>query len=194
MREKVDLNLTEKEISTAILLRLKAYYDSQVKIKEFLGKRYIAAGADFFVETILFYLKLILEKTAPDFQVFSEKSIKQRRGSLRPDISIWKCNEVKAIIECKTQLGWNRDRWEEDFKKREDQLRKSYPNAKAYLLVMTLANWAGFGINCNVGKKYFVLSKCWPTDINEDIKDVIVNPFEVLANDLLCHLGVKTGL
>lgn len=121
LREKVAFNLTEKEISAAILLRLKAYYNSQVKIKEFLGKRYIAAGADFFVETVHFYLKLILEKTAPNFQVFSEKSIERRRGSLRPDISIWKDNKVKAIIECKTQLGWNRHKWEEDFKKKRTQ-------------------------------------------------------------------------
>lgn len=79
-------------------------------------------------------------------------------------------------------------------KKREHKLKKSYPDAKAYLLVMTLANWAGFGTNYNVGRKYFVLSRYWQTDINDDITDVIVNPFEILVSDLLCHLGVKTKL
>jgi len=44
--------------------------------------------------------------------------IRQKKGNIRPDISVWKNNKVVAIVECKTQLGWNRDKWEEDFKKR----------------------------------------------------------------------------
>jgi len=54
-----------------------------------------------------------------DLEVHSERQIIKKRGSIRPDISIWKKNEVISIIECKTQLGWNRNKWEEDFQKRE---------------------------------------------------------------------------
>ena len=48
------------------------------------------------------------------------------------------------MIECKIQLGWNRNKWEEDFIKRENKLKERFPNSKAYLLVMNLANWLGF--------------------------------------------------
>ncbi|MDK2823802.1 MAG: hypothetical protein PWP71_1720 [Clostridia bacterium] len=54
LREKVVFNLTEKEISAAILLRLKAYYNSQVKIKEFLGKRYMQQELTFLLKLYFF--------------------------------------------------------------------------------------------------------------------------------------------
>ena len=34
---------------------------------------------------------------------------------LGPDISIWDNDKVIGIIECKTNLGWNRIRREDDF-------------------------------------------------------------------------------
>ena len=62
----------------------------------------------------------------------SEKQIKPKLGAIRPDVLIWKGDEVVAIIECKTQLGWNRHKWESDFNEREKKLHKEFKNAKAY--------------------------------------------------------------
>jgi hypothetical protein len=46
------VSLEKGEITKVILLRMKAYYYTQKKIKEFLNKRYLPAAFDFFVETI----------------------------------------------------------------------------------------------------------------------------------------------
>lgn len=57
------------------------------------------------------------------------------------------------------QLGWNRDKWESDFQKRESQLEREFPNAKAFLVVMTSENWLGFPDDSKkVGEQYFTLS------------------------------------
>jgi hypothetical protein len=187
IKSNVSISLEKRDITKAILLRMKAYYDTQNKIKEFLNKRYMSAASDFFVEAIAFYLKLILDKEGIDFEVHSERKIVPRLGTIRPDISVWKNDKVVAIIECKTQLGWNRDKWEEDFKKRESKLKDEFPNAKAFLVVMTSENWSGFSDdNKKVGEQYFTLSSTWPTNISDDkIDSVIMNPIESLFKKII---------
>jgi len=187
IKSNVSISLEERDITKAILLRMKAYYDTQNKIKEFLNKRYLSAASDFFVEAIAFYLKLIFDKEEICFEVHSERQIVPRRRAIRPDISVWKNDKVVAIIECKTQLGWNRDKWEEDFKKRESKLKDEFPNAKAFLVVMTSENWSGFpDDNKKVGEQYFTLSSTWPKNISEDkIDNVIINPIENLFEKIV---------
>ncbi len=187
IRSNVSISLDEREITKAIILRMNAYYATQNKIKNFLNKRYISAASDFFVETIVFYLKLILDKNHIDYEVHSERQIKPKRGAIRPDISVWKDDEVVFIIECKTQLGWNRHNWEKDFQEREIRLKGEFSNAKAFLLVMTSRNWSGFpDDDKKVGKQYFTLSSKWPTNISEDsIDEVIMNPIEDLFKQIL---------
>ena len=182
---KVDLN--NNEISKAILIRLKYYYDHQNAIKELLNKRYASPAADFFVETIAFYLNVVFKIYKMPLEVYSERQIKRKRGSIRPDISIWRGDtEVVAIIECKTQLGWNRHDWKNNFSERENKLKKEFPNASAFLIVLTSLNWPGFGEDENVGKKYFCLSNVWPTDINIDkLEGDLLNPIEPIICNLI---------
>ena len=187
IKSNASISLEKRDITKAILLRMKAYYDTQNKIKEFLNKKYLSAASDFFVEAIAFYLKLIFDKKDIDFEVHSERQIRKKRGAIRPDISVWKDDEVVAIIECKTQLGWNRDKWEEDFKKRESKLKDEFPQCKAFLVVMTSENWSGFpDDNKKVGEQYFTLSSTWPTNISDDkIDSVITNPIEGLFEKII---------
>jgi hypothetical protein len=187
IKSNASVSLEESDITKAILLRMKAYYDTQNKIKEFLNKRYLSAASDFFVETIVFYLKVIFDIEDIGLEVHSERQIRQKKGAIRPDISVWKNNKVVAIIECKTQLGWNRDKWEEDFEKRESKLKKEFPNAKAFLVVMTSKNWPGFpDNNKKVGEQYFTLSSIWPKNISLDkIDSVIMNPIEDLFKKII---------
>lgn len=187
IKSNASISLEGRNITKAILLRMKAYYNTQNKIKEFLNKRYLSAASDFFVEAIAFYLKLIFDKKGVDFEVHSERQIMPKRGAIRPDISAWENDKVVAIIECKTQLGWNRDKWEEDFKKRESKLKDKFPNAKAFLVVMTSENWSGFpDDNKRVGEQYFTLSSTWPTNIPDDkVDSVIMNPIEDLFKKII---------
>ena len=193
IKSNASISLKKKDITKAILLRMKAYYDVQDKIKKFLNKRYLSPASDFFVETIVFYLKVIFDIEDIGLEIHSERQISQKKGTIRPDISVWKNNKVVAIVECKTQLGWNRDKWEEDFKKRESKLKKEFPNAKAFLVIMTSKNWYGFpDDNKKVGEQYFTLSSTWPKNISQDkIDDVITNPIEDLFKKIIsCDTAV----
>ncbi|MEI9807445.1 MAG: hypothetical protein WDO16_05925 [Bacteroidota bacterium] len=177
-------DLTNTEVSEAILERLKTYYETQNNIKTFLSKRYLTTGADYFVETILFFLNLFLKTAARNLEAHSERQIKQRRGAIRPDISIWDKDEVVAIIECKTQLGWNRHNWEDDYNNREVKLKTEFPAANSYMLVMTGSNWGGFNDTLHLGTKYFCLLKdIWP--LNYTDKKQILTPIEKLFEQIL---------
>lgn len=187
IKNKSPFSLAAKDITKAILLRLKTYYVTCDKIKKLLNKHKTPAASDFFVEAIIFYLQLLFDTRCTNLEVHSEKQIEQKRGSLRPDISIWKNDKVIAAIECKTQLGWNRDKWESDFKKRESRFKRNFPQAKLYLLVMISVNWGGFPkTDKKVGKQYFTLSNEWPGTIKEEnINAAIINPIEDLFKQIL---------
>ncbi len=90
-----------QEFTVAILLRLRAYYRMQDKINKFLGKQVKGNAADFFVETINFYLRVFLELNQILLDVKSEKKVSSH---LRPDISVWQGQNPVLFIECKTQL------------------------------------------------------------------------------------------
>jgi len=176
-------DLSKSEITEAIIERLKMYYITQGKIKAFLEKRYLAPAADYFVESVLFFLKLYLAASETKLEAHSERQINKTKNAIRPDISVWKGDKVIAIIECKTQLGWNRDNWEEQYKMRDKVLKNSFPKAKSFLLVMTGINWGGFGEHRLLGKKYFcLLSNIWPLEYKGEFQ--ILTPIE----DLFCQL------
>ena len=182
-----DISLKTNDITKAILWRIKAFSETNNKIKKFLNKKYAPAAADFFVETVLFYLKLILDKYKKQYEVFSERPIKRNKGSMKPDISIWDNDKVIAIIECKTNLGWDRIDWESHFKAREKRLKKDFPDAKAFLLIETKRNWPGIpDDDINLGKKYFILSKGMQPNTNiENLDSVILTPIEDLFKKLI---------
>jgi hypothetical protein len=178
-------DLTKTEITEAIIERLKAYYLTQVKTKQLLEKRYLATASDFFVETVLFYLRIFLIEKGGHLTANSERQIKRKKNAIRPDISIWKGVEVTAIIECKTQLGWNRNNWEQQYNDRDTMLKSEFPNAKSYLLTLTSLNWGGFGKNERLNNFYFSLldDKTWPTEYGST--DQILTPIEKLFEKLV---------
>ena len=188
--EEGKVDLKHNEISKSILVRLKCYYDYQDALKSLLNKRYAPPAADFFVETVVFYLGAVFKIYNVPLEVWSERQIEKKRGSIRPDISIWRSgSEVVGIIECKTQLGWKRDSWESDFSERENVLRGRFPKASAFLIVMTSLNWPGFGQDENVGRKYFcLLDDVWPNKINLDKPgDKLLNPIEPMISYLVTN-------
>jgi hypothetical protein len=128
-------------------------------------------------------LKTYFKKQGDILQAHSERQVKQTRNSIRPDISVWKGDEVVAIIECKTQLGWSRNNWEHEFLERDKKLKSDYPNAKSFLLVMTGLNWSGFGNNSKLDDSYFcLLNDIWPSAYSD--KNQIFTPIEGLVKQL----------
>ena len=171
-------------------MQLKSFFLTQEQIKRSLQKVYAAPAADFFTETVCFFLKVALEKLDSSLSVASEKAVERKKGSMRPDISVWRGDTVIAAVECKTQLGWNRDGWLQDFEAREKRLKEQSPNARLFLLVMTGSNWPGFGKDRRVGKQFFVLlNKIWPNEfeVSESVNENIVHPIERLFREIHAH-------
>jgi len=188
---QLPVDLTGNELTRAVLLRLRSFLLTQDLIKTELGKVYAAPAADFFVETAAFFLRVALEKQAPGLEVASEKNIVRKAGSMRPDISVWRDGKVVAAVECKTQLGWNRDGWLEEFEAREKRLVAAFPGARPFLLVMTGSNWAGFGADQRAGRQFFVLLReIWPREFNEATMHLVVNRFEELVHAVVSHAEV----
>ena len=191
-----DIDLNGDDISRAVLARLKSYMTAQDAIKAALGKEYSSPAADFFVESVLFYLRVALERLTPGVVVASEKSILRKRGALRPDISIWRDDRLVAAVECKTQLGWNRGEWLNDFERRESRMKAAFPGARLFLLVMTGSNWPGFGDDPRAGTEFFVLLRnVWPRDVVEPLAPLIVHRVEDLIRALadLDHASQAAG-
>ncbi len=181
------LKLNDNIITKAIIQRLKIYYETQDDIVEFLDKRSVSPASDFFVETVLFYLKLLIEQLNKKLEAKSEVRFNTKNGYMKPDISIWKNDEVVAIIECKTNLGFRRNEWKSDFESRTKELQTAFPKAKAFLLVLSSKNWSGFDENDGkVGKHHFALSKLSLRKIKDTpLDEVVENRIEKLFGQIL---------
>tara|TARA_B110000879_G_C11061553_1_gene466917 strand:+ start:112 stop:1122 length:1011 start_codon:yes stop_codon:yes gene_type:complete len=171
-------NEDSKELTVSIINRLKAYYNHGNDIKDLLDKNKLAPASDFFVEQVAFFVKLYLSKVNPGLVVCSERTVSLDKGYIIPDISIWNDkDELVSIIECKTQLGFNRKNWYDDFISRE----KKIPNTKCFYMVMTNNNWDGLadkvGEDYKKTKQFFCLLKDnkWPNEEGaiESIDDTI---------------------
>ena len=153
--------------TNAIANRMRAFYLMQWKSKTFLGKNVAQSGSDFFVETILFFLKLFNDVENLNLEISSERPVERKRKAMRPDISVWRGSDLLAVIECKTQLGWSRKTWKSDFEYRERELKKEIPNVQTFLVVMSSSNWPGFGEDPKIGKQWFcLLNNKWPTQLS----------------------------
>lgn len=167
------LSFDRFDYSKLIANRVRAYYQAQDRAKKYLGKGKAQSGSDFFVETVLFALKLFIEVEGLDLEVSSERALMRQRKSIFPDISLWRGGTCICAIECKTQLGYQRYSWLSQFESRESKLHAVYPDAKMFLLIMTACNWSGFdkselkaGFDKNdprVGEKFYCLLGRYPT-------------------------------
>ena len=180
------LDISGTQVTAAILLTLGAHFNAERAVKKLLGKVYMGASADFFVETLLFYIKAFTISHQLPLEAYSERNLSRRRGSVRPDISIWRDSEPIAAIECKTNLGWNRSGWKEDFENREKRIKADFPAVDCSLVVLTAANWPGFRDYPRVGHSAFTLSRFWPSDVHEgNVEEAMLDPIEPLLRRLL---------
>jgi hypothetical protein len=182
---KSPLSCEKYEYSGVLINRLRAFYCAQKNIKNFLGKRVAQAGADFFVESVLFLLRLFNEAEELGFEISSELAVQRKRNAIRPDISIWKGKNLLAVIECKTQLGWLRNHWQYHFEERERKLKEVFPEAQFLVFVMTGGNWPGFGYQPEIPEErqfFCFLKDAWPAHLSKQFDHSL---FESPIEDLM---------
>lgn len=157
--QSYNFDLEDNEITDAIKNRMWAYYNTHDELKVLLGKSQKQAAADYFVECCLFFLKAYFERNHLDCVVRSETIIwNEGRHNIRPDITIWRKEELIATIEVKVQLGRKRLEWKEELQHRESLIKSKIPNSFFAVVCFTENNWQGFDRDENFGTKYFSLT------------------------------------
>lgn len=118
-------DLTKTEITDAIIERMMAFWYFNVNNnKDILDRKINSMASDFFTETCLLFFKCYFERFG--LKVFSEKRLE---GSLaRPDITIWKNEQLIAAIELKVNKGWKNKSMIDHLEKRENQIKEIYPS------------------------------------------------------------------
>lgn len=106
-------DLSEREITDAIIARMDAFWFFATKNKALLGRNANAPAADFFTETVLLFFKAYFEQRyGNQIQVCSEKNIAPKGNIpkiIKPDISILsKSGEPLAVVELKVNDAWKR--------------------------------------------------------------------------------------
>jgi hypothetical protein len=184
---KGPLPLEGTEVTEALLLRIGAFYDAQGTIKHELKKRYMGAGATSWLNLFCSFLRSLAETHRLEVDMHAERAVERRRGAMKPDITIWRDDRCLAFIECKTQLGWDRNEWKAKFAERGRRFRETTPSGRGFLVVLTTLNWPGFDPDDpELGRTYFALFHKWPSTYElGELRSLIENPIEGLLRQVV---------
>jgi hypothetical protein len=152
------VNLLRSEWTKLFVSRMHAHTFYNDQIKGFANKRVRASLDHAMVETIAMQLKAYLRKIGRlDMVVHAEKSIPGSR--CRPDVSVWIGERCVAAIECKVQLGWDRDNHEQNFTNREAALTAAgVPVGNVWHVVASQCNWVR-GTTPRWGSRWLVVGE-----------------------------------
>ncbi|MEW6250051.1 MAG: hypothetical protein AB1716_05345 [Planctomycetota bacterium] len=150
--------------------------------------------ADEFTPALATVLEAFLAASGLPGRVQSEVRVVRRRGQQRPDITVW-CSPGKpaAIIECKTNLGYNRDGWRAQYEQRLAALRDLKINCPVYLCVLTQRNWetswTRFANSEHYQREWICLTARWPGEISSPAAegDILV-PIEPMLTQIRARL------
>ena len=126
--EVYPFDLNKDEITQAVRKRMSSFWYFNVNNCKDLGRGVNTVAADFFTETCLFFFKQFFKQQG--MEVYSERNILKEvsKKSMRPDISIWKDNDLIAVIELKVSDGWKRAGMLNHLEERKRNIQAIYPD------------------------------------------------------------------
>lgn len=140
-------DLSKDEITKAVYERMMAFWYFNVTNCKELDREVNSVAADFFTETCLFFLKPCLKQKGLD--IVSEKDIRKVKSNtkvIRPDLSIWKGDELVAVIELKVSDGWKGKTMTEHLDNRKKEIRQIMENPNLFFGAISFWNCFGEGI------------------------------------------------
>jgi hypothetical protein len=138
-------DLDKDEMTQAVYQRMMAFWYFHVNDCKTLGREINTVASNFFTETCLFFLKPYLEQCG--LVIVSEKDIRKEKTNqqvIRPDLSIWKGDELVAVIELKVSDGWKGKTMTEHLDNRKTKIQKIWPGI--FFGVISFWNCFGDGI------------------------------------------------
>ncbi len=184
-----DAFLTERPATKFILTWMRNIGEFQTKFGKLFGRKKRPSKADDFTAAVSICLKQFLDARGLAARVASEEATHRAIGSKRPDISVYSSfDQLLATVECKTNLGWNRKKWKDQFDQRTEQMRVSCPSSELFLCVLTRSGWdySEFERSPLYGKQWFCLSTMPVGHISDPIADSnILLPIEPMFLNIL---------
>ena len=122
-------DLNKDEITQAVIQRMNSFWYFHINNnKGILNRQVNTVAADFFNETCLLFIKSFFIKF--EIEVSSERNILKTKSkkSIRPDLSLWKNEELIAVIELKVSDGWNRKNMLNHLEERKKSIQAEWPN------------------------------------------------------------------
>lgn len=177
--------LGSKAASVFVLSWMREHFLFQKRFDALFGRNVMPASSDQFTAVVALGLEKYLAAASQAGAVRSEMTLEKKRGSLRPDISVWaNAARAVAVIECKTNLGYNRTGWKRQYEERTGRAKQTHPGCLSFLCVLTKNNWTStwteFEESELVRNRWFCLTDMWPSDLGEDVRSHILHPIEPL--------------
>ena len=178
--------LAEQPATKFVLAWMRELAEFQSSFGELFGRKKRPPAADDFTAAVGLSLVQFLATRGFDNRLFEmvvcEETTHREKNAKRPDISVKSFfrKELVATVECKTQVGWNRKDWKDEYEGRVSELRKDFPRSTPFLCVLTQANWnfSEFEIAPDYKKHWFCLSTVSPDRISDPVAD----------SDVLCPI------
>jgi hypothetical protein len=184
--------VTNRPVSKLILTWMHRLGEFQTKFGKLFGRKKRPPIADDFTAAVAVCLEQFLAAKGMAGKVHCEETTHPQRGAMRPDISVCSlAGLLVAAVECKTNLGWKRNEWQDHIAKRTQQLRAACPGSAFYLCVLTRSNWdySEFESCSECGKTWFCLSAVPVGRISDPVADSdVLLPIEPMFLDILARL------
>ncbi len=193
MNEDSDF-VKSKRASIFVLTWMKNHFQFQKRLNEFLDRSRIPSSADRLTAAVALTLQRFLHTRGYENCVRSEFTINTTGRSLRPDISVWAGEKVRAtlvaVVECKTNFGYNRTGWRKQYEERTQKFRALNSKCLSFLCVLTRKNWNwdSFDKSPHARKDWFCLSIEWPYKVKDPVSDYLFHPSEPMC------VSIKEGL
>jgi hypothetical protein len=184
---KSSAGVQRSDATRFILEWMGEHYRAHKRFDRKIGRRLAPSSADQFTGAVAAVVSKFLEATGSDLIVKSEVAVERKRGAIRPDISIWdQSGRLRSVIECKTNLGYNRSGWEDQYRERTRRLKLIGESITSFLLILSSENWNPESyLKSPVRRKHwFCLSNIWPTELVSPFDGQIIDPLEPMLETI----------
>lgn len=174
--------------ATKIVLACMGDYFRRLKdFDDLAGREKSPSAADELTFVISATTNAFLSAAGLPAIVASERTVRTKPRAIRPDISVWNHEqELIAFVECKTNLGWNRNNWREQYWERTEKVRNIIVGVDSYLCILTAENWPSdiYRKDDMRRKRWFCLAEPWPTELVAPFDHQILDPIEPMLIEI----------
>ena len=185
-----NLFLTDRHASKFILTWMRDLRAFQKEFGALFGRKKQPPLADDFTAALALCLEQFLTARGYPGRVRCEETTHKERGATRPDVSVFSATGgLIATVECKANLGWNRNRWRMQCESRSAALVERFSSCKSYLCVLTQSNFnveEFLSVPC-AGIEWVCLCRVGVGKISDPAQDIL-QPIEPMFLDIFGRL------